>query len=68
MSRSTDRTETHQFAVLFAGCSEGRDFYAVFRVANGTASQCSSWFANVADANARAREMGERDGVQWFGR
>jgi hypothetical protein len=61
-------TETHHFSVLFAGSSEGTDYYVVCRVANGQVLPASKWFADVVEANALAREWGERDGVQWFGR
>ena len=51
---ATMATETHRYEVLFAGSTEGRGFYAVFRLANGKCRQCSSWFASTADANRRA--------------
>lgn len=63
-------TESHQFSVLYAGSSSWMDYYAVFRTENGRTEQASRWFAlpELEKANAAAKELGERDGVQWFGR
>jgi len=66
------QTETRQYHVLYAGSSNYADYCAVFCAESGRLRQVGSWYVDVPEgrerANERARELAERDGVQWFGR